>query len=156
VTRHTTYQVEPRAVEILTNSRVRFGDDFGKELFFDLLEEGLLVTGKGGPGVQMAEHVRSRGREAEQNESRYRRIPLDITSELLNEDGSFISFGTFKHRYGDDPRLSDDDLRRSHRELLREYRSQLQQQLQEIITTHRVTSIQREANRVIVELTDES
>jgi hypothetical protein len=45
-----------------------------------------------------------------------RQIPTSVTAELLNEDGSFIDFGSFLARYRR-PAVSDDNLRTAYRTL---------------------------------------
>lgn len=156
VTRHTTYQVEPRALEILANNGVRSGDDFAKELFFDLLEEELLITGKGGPGVQIAGNISQSRRDLYDEPKNRPKIPLTVTNELLNADGTFLSFGAFKLRYGGATGYPDDVLRPAYRELEKEYELSVERRFQEIFAKHRPTSIKRNAGKLIIEFTPRS
>src|SRR5262249_40537572 len=128
---------------------IRSGNEIPKELFFEFLEEGLLLTGKSGAGEQLAGSIRFLATEAKPQYPNRKQIPINVTSELLNEDGSFISFGAFKLRFDG---YDDDDLRTAYRELKRQYQSSLQQQLQGILSGHHPVAIKREMDRVIVEL----
>jgi len=115
--KHATYQVEPRALEILASRGIRSGDDFPRELFHELREEGLLTTNGSGPGEEVADHRVSGSTELDEARHDRRQIPLDVTAELLNSAGSFISFGAFKVRYGGDSGYDDDVLRAAYQNL---------------------------------------
>ena len=78
-------------------------------------------------------------------------IPLDVTGELLNDDGTFISFGRFLLRYGGSNGYSDDILRTAYNTLHKEYQAKLPEQLNEILTHHNPISIKREIDRIVVE-----
>jgi hypothetical protein len=117
VIKHTTYQVEPLALEILTSHGVRSGDDFSKELFHKLREEELLTTNGSGPGEEVADHIVRRTKELDEDRLDRRQIPVDVTAELLNSDGSLISFGAFKVRYGGQTGYDDDVLRAAYQNL---------------------------------------
>jgi hypothetical protein len=115
--KHTTYQVEPRALEILASRGIRSGDDFPIELFHELRKDGLFVTNRSGPGEEVADHTVRRTTELDEDRHLRRQIPLDVTAELLNTDGSFISFGAFKVRYGGESGYDDDILRAAYQNL---------------------------------------
>jgi hypothetical protein len=152
VTRKVTYQTEDRAVQILIGKGIRSGDEIPRHLFFELLEEGLLYTHGSGPGEEITDDIvrPQRHSEEEQRDAR-RQIPIDVTDELLNEDGTFISFGAFKMRYGGPAGYTDDDLRTAFRTLNKRYQGTLGPQLQDILSSHYPISIKREADKLIVE-----
>lgn len=149
---HTTYQASNRAVDTLAAERVRSGDEFSKQLFFQLLEEGELTTDRTGPGEEIARgDVRpQRGGDVQRRDRR--QIPQPLSAELLNEDNSFISFAAFKTRYGGTDGYSDTILRAAYRELEKEYRTGLPQQLSGILKTHHPIEIKRTESSVFVEL----
>jgi hypothetical protein len=150
VTRKVTYQTEDRAVQILMSQNIRSGDEIPKHIFFELLEEGLLYTHGGGPGEEISDNI-VRPRRHPEEETDRRQIPIDVTDELLNEDGTFISFGVFKMRYGGPAGYTDDDLRTAFRTLNKRYQETLGPQLQDILSCYHPISIKREADKVIVE-----
>src|SRR5207248_7702129 len=125
---------------------------FSKELFFQLLEEGELTTGGAGLGED-ADVGRNQWHLTSDHRGDRRRIPLDVTSELLADDGTFISFGKFKMKYGGPNGYSDDVLRSAYRSLNRRYRTELPRRLRELLTSHLPSSIKTEAAKVVVELT---
>lgn len=152
VTKHTTYQVEPRGLEILLGKGIRSGNEIPEELFHELRRKGLLVTGGSGPGEEIGDQiVRSPNHSKEHRQDR-RQIPIDVTGELLNDAGTFISFGAFKIRYGGPNGYSDDDLRFAYRDLNKRYELGLKKQLNEILSNCRPTSITRENGKIVVEL----
>ena len=152
VTRKVTYQAEDRAVQILMHKGIRSGDEIPKPLFFELLEEGLLYTHGSGPGEEISDDsVRPQRHLDEEQRYHRRQIPIDVTGELLNEDGTFISFGVFKMRYGGPGGYTDDDLRTAFRTLNKRYQGTLGLQLRDILSSHHPISIRREADKVIVE-----
>jgi hypothetical protein len=70
---HTTYQVEPRALEILESHGIRSGDKFQEELFHRLRKDELLITGKSGPGEEIVRDIfRPKARPIPQNQFRKR------------------------------------------------------------------------------------
>lgn len=148
---HTTYQVEPHALEILASRGIRSGDEFPKQLFRELLEEELLITGKSGPGEELVRNMVNPPTDSGKQLCDRRQIPLDVTSELLNEEGTFISFGRFKVQYGGPAGYDDDVLRSAYHTLHKKYQAGLPQQLNEILYGHKPTSIKTEAGKVIVE-----
>jgi hypothetical protein len=153
VIKFTTYQPSDRAIEILADRGVRSGDEFPKELFFELLEEEELTTGGSGLGGGTDDDVAgNHWRPTPEERENRRQIPLDVTTELLNQDGTFISFGRFMVQYGGRAGYEDDVLRPAYRTLNKKYQAGLPQQLDEILSGHRPTSIKREADQVIVEL----
>ena len=152
VIRHVTYQPSNRAIDILTGQGIRSGDEFSKELFFQLLEEGELTTGGAGLGED-GDAGRNQWHPAAEQRGNRRRIPLDVTSELLNDDGTFISFGRFRMQYGGPNGYSDDVLRSAYHSLNQRYQTELPRRLHELLTSHRPSSIKTEATKVVVELT---
>lgn len=151
--KHATYQPSDRAIEILAGRRVRSGDEFPKELFFELLEEGELTTGGSGLDDRIDNGVtRDQWRPTNEQRDNRRQIPVDVTPELLNEDGTFVSFVRFIVQYGGPAGYSDDVLRTAYNALNQRYQAGLPQQLNELLPSHRPISIKREADKVIVEL----
>ena len=149
VIRHATYQPSDRAIEMLKERGIRSGDEFERELFFQLLEAQELTTGGTGPGED-ADAGRNQWHLVEENPTQ---IPLDVTGELLNDDGTFISFGRFRMQYGGPNGYSDDALRSAHHSLNQRYQTELPRRLRELLTSHRPSSIKTEATKIVVELT---
>ena len=152
VIRHVTYQPSNRAIDILTGQGIRSGDEFSKELFFQLLEEGELTTGGAGLGED-ADFGRNQWHLTPERRGDRRQIPLDVTSELLADDGTFISFGRFRMQHGGPNGYSDDVLRSAYHSLNQRYQTELPRRLRELLTSHRPSSIKTEATKVVVELT---
>ena len=150
--RHTTYQVEPGALEILVSRGVRSGDEFPKELFFELLEEGELVTGGSGFNDAVDDRARQGERRHENVRDDRRQIPIDVTLDLLNADETFISFGRFLLHYGGSDGYSDDVLRTAYTTLHKRYQDSLAQRMSGLLADHHPISIKREADKVIIEL----
>lgn len=156
VTRKVTYQTEPRALELFAAQGIRSGDEIPRKVFFDLLEEGLLFTGGGGAGEELAEQTTPSQPDRRQNQPTRRQIPTRITAELLNDDGSFISFGAFKLQYGGSAGYPDDVLRRAHQELTKLYESSLGMQVATILSSHKPVAIKRGPGNVVVEFVPRS
>jgi hypothetical protein len=151
VTRKVTYQTEPRAIEILCAAGVRSGDQIPRGLFHELLEDGLLFTGGSGAGEEIADKASRNVSQTKDQQGQRRQIPIDVTSELLQRDGTFISFGAFKLLYGGPTGYGDDILRTAYRALSKKHQFALEQQLQNILSAYKPAAIKREADKVVVE-----
>jgi hypothetical protein len=148
--RHVTYQPSIRAIDVLAKHGIRSGNEFSKELFFELLEEGELTTGGSGLG-EHGDTIPAHWLQSSKRRDNRRQIPTSVAAELFNEDGTFISFGRFKLQYGGPDGFSDDILRTAYNTLHKEYQAKLPQQLNEILTHHNPISIKREIDRIVVE-----
>jgi hypothetical protein len=147
-----TYQVEDEALERLARQKVREDDHIPDDLFFELLRDGLLYTNKTGPGAEPDDGRESCvGRESCEEKEKVRKIPLDVTDELLQMDGSFLSFGAFLLRYRG-PGRTDNVLRQAYRTLKDRYSRPLRAKVEALLQTHMVDAIHANGESISIEL----
>jgi len=109
-----TYQVHSRAEGILESYGLRSGDEIPPKLFFNLVRDKMLYTHGGGPGDESRDSETSARPVRYIGEGRKRQIPLDITPEVLTDQGELISFGAFVTKFGGAEGYDLDTLRRAY------------------------------------------